>query len=57
MGGVGRINVAQDRYRWRAVVNIIIFGFPKMWGISGLTEEVFAYGLHGVGLLTYFVTL
>ena len=23
MGGVGRINVAQDRYRWRAVLNII----------------------------------
>jgi len=57
MGGVGRINVAQDRDRWRAVVNLIInLWVPKNVG-NFWSEEVFAYVLHGVGLLAYFVTL
>jgi hypothetical protein len=46
---VGRINVAQDRDRWRTVVNIIInLWFPKIWGIFGLIEEVLASLLRGV---------
>jgi hypothetical protein len=34
-GGMGWIELAQDRDRWQALLNVVItFGFHKMWGIS-----------------------
>jgi len=35
-GGIGWIDLAQDRERWRALVNAVMktFGFHKMRGIS-----------------------
>jgi hypothetical protein len=39
-GGVDWIEMAEDRDRWRALVNAIMnFGFHKMWGISPLAEN------------------
>jgi hypothetical protein len=33
--GMDWIGLAQDRYRWRALVNVVMnFWVPKMWGIS-----------------------
>jgi hypothetical protein len=41
MGGLDWIDLAQDRDKWRVLVNVIItFGFHEMWRISRLAEEV-----------------
>jgi hypothetical protein len=38
------IEVAQDRNRWRAVVNVVMnLGFHKMRGISWLAENLSAF--------------
>jgi hypothetical protein len=34
-GGMDWIELAQDRDRWQALVNVVMnLGFHKMWGIS-----------------------
>ena len=33
-GGMDWIDLAQDRGRWQAVVNMVTFAFHKLWGIS-----------------------
>jgi len=34
-GGINWIDLAQDRDRWRSLVNVVMNSWvPKMWGIS-----------------------
>ena len=54
--GLDWINLAQDRDRWRAVVNVVMnFGFYNMRGIAGLAQELSASqeGPCSLGLVSY----
>jgi hypothetical protein len=42
-GDVDWIHWAQDRDRWRAVVNTVMNGFHKMRGISRLAERTLSF--------------
>jgi hypothetical protein len=44
LGGVDWIGLAQDRYRWRALVNAVMkFRFPKNAGNYLVATQLFAF--------------
>ena len=53
VGGVDRIDIAQDRERWQVVVNTVMnTGFHKMWGNSCPASQE---GLAARSLLVFFI--